>query len=102
MRDVLWTASCLGPVADFGDDGESVVIEAAPAGFSVADIDSLELAQYDDLDDPDESNDTADVNGCKMLGEMMMHEQNQLQCDHSNINVHDHTTQGLCKDNNAN
>ena len=44
MRDVLWTASCLDPVADFdGDDGESVVIEAVPASSSVADIDSLEV-----------------------------------------------------------
>ena len=69
MRDVLWTASCLDPVADFdGHDVESVVIEAAPASFSVADIDSLELAQHDDLNDPDESDDTADVNDCKMLG----------------------------------
>ena len=65
MRDVLWTASCLDPVADLDShDSESVVIEAAPASFSVADIGSLELTQDDDLDDPDRSDDAAYVNDC--------------------------------------
>ena len=51
----------MDPVTNFdGDDGESVVTEAAPTSFSVADIDSIELAQHDDLDDPDASTDELD------------------------------------------
>ena len=54
-RDVLWTASCLDPVADFDDDDLSVIIEACTNGSSVLDIDTIEVLHHDDDDDSDDA-----------------------------------------------
>ena len=54
-RDVLWTASCLDPVADFEDDDLSVIIEACTNGSSVLDIDTIEVLHHDDDDDSDDA-----------------------------------------------
>ena len=54
-RDVLWTASCLDPVADFEDDDLSVIIEACTNGSSVLEIDTIEVLHHDDDDDSDDA-----------------------------------------------
>ena len=63
VRDVLWTASCQDPVADFDDDdGEGVVTEAPASSLSVLDVHLLEVLNYDDanMDDTDELDDVDD------------------------------------------